>query len=218
MTDEDAPLSNKDDALVVLLKADDEPLSASDIRSRMVSSPKDMTMNMKRLLDDGYVDRVGEGVRGDPYRYELTGKGEAAANDLQVGDGDPPEDAGLGQLFDSEAPDGPEPSIDPEDVAPVEAVRDLNDRMHRLRSEVEAIRNGLTSGDNVVELTDGELTDAVYLIANSGGVDGASYRRRTALIARLIGADGDDDANAHPDEDDDAEPDVPSIVRQGGGE
>lgn len=86
----------KGDALLVVDDADD-PIPGKEVSARMKPSPTDISMTLKRLYDDDYVGREGEGVSGDPYRYTTTGKGEAAAKDLRT-DEDEPENAGLSAL------------------------------------------------------------------------------------------------------------------------
>lgn len=199
-------MTYKDDALVALYEADDTPIPPSEVGNRMPATPTDLSMTLKRLFDDGFVDRHGEGKRGDPYRYELTGKGEAAAKDLSNGD-EPPEDAGLNALFGDE--DDEEPPRDPteERIADVERYVDgVDSRLQSLedafgeanveredaRHRLRAIEDALSGADNVVALSDDDLVDAVYLIANAE-CDGASYQKRTQLIAGLIGADAESD-------------------------
>ena len=93
------PDSYKADALQAVFDAD-EPLTSREVGRRMVASPSDTSTVMKDLYDGDMVDRTGEGKRGDPYRYELTGKGEAYARDL-VGD-EPNGPTGLDALFAAE--------------------------------------------------------------------------------------------------------------------
>lgn len=139
-------MTYKNDATKELHEADDTPLTAAQVGKRMPAAPSDPTTVMKGLYDDGYVDRVGEGKRGDPYRYELTAKGEAAANDLLNGDDDPPEDAGLGALFDSEAPDDPDeddvddpnPGTNPDTKPPRDPVEERFADVERYVDGVEA--------------------------------------------------------------------------------
>lgn len=348
------PGTYKEDAIVGLFEADDDTLTSAEVGNHMPAAPTDPSTVMKRLHDDGYVDREGDGVRGDPYRYTLTGKGEAAAKDL-IDDVDVDEDTGLDALFDAEDdfddddyvslpmnaddgdvdkgvryrahinnvedfgvfvslnhaeddvtglvhkskfPDDYEPTdfaegdhigvmladhsdrgLDFEMVAAFDTVRGVEFERHptvapeaepeepdepvesedepepperdafeeriadieravqdkanqvdtdHLRNDVDSafgelseaydrirsIEDALSGADHTVALTDEELVDAVYLIANADA-ERASYRRRTDLIARLIGADPGDGVNDHPDEsacemtsEDDAAPDA----------
>jgi len=186
------PDTYKADALITLHDADegDLPMTSSEVGRRVVTRPSDQTAVMSNLYEENYVIRKGEGVRGDPYRYELTPKGQAAATDLSD-DGDNG-DAGIDALFGDEDPEATDDLADRirglEQVVG-EANVEREDARHRLRQ----IEDALSGADHMVGLPDDDLVDAVYLIANS---ENGSYRKKTSIISNLIGVDTDDGCDA----------------------
>lgn len=199
-------MTYKEDATVALYEADDTPLTANEVGKRMPASPTDTSTVMKGLYDDGFVDREGSGNPGDPYRYELTGKGEAAARDLANGD-EVPEDAGLNALFDDEPVDDDdeddEPPRDPteERIADVEryvdgvesrlsSVEDAvgsnnvarEDVKHRLRELEDAV----DGGDHVVTFDDKEFVETVLMVAQS---DYGGSTKKRHVISTLLGVE-----------------------------
>ena len=207
------PDSYKADALRVVFDAD-EPLTSREVGRRMVASPADTSTVMKDLYDDGYVDREGEGKRGDAYRYTTTSKGDAAANDLRNGD-EEPENAGISALFD----DGPTEAVGEERVADVEryvdgvddrlqdvekAIGDLQDAVgatvpKHIREDVDAVYGRLNGIEKSIEglstaesagLSDEDRVEAAYYIANS---ERGGARTKKRLIGSLMGVDVDEE-------------------------
>lgn len=192
------PGTYKADALVTLWEHD-VPLTSSEVKKK--GDTGDVTQQLRELYDDGYVERDGVGKRGSPYEYTLTGKGEAAARDLANGDEDPPEDAGLGALFDDPENDVDEPDedtevepdaadhlVDAKVDATEERIADVERYVDGVDDRLRRLEESLSGADNVVAISDDDLVDAVYLIANADCA-GASYGKKTELIAGLIGAD-----------------------------
>lgn len=91
------PYTKSAGALTVLADAD-EPLTASDVVDRM-DTDADPHALMRKLTQDGHVERHGEGGKGDPYRYDITTKGLSA---IDYGDDGPTD---LDDVFDAEDAD-----------------------------------------------------------------------------------------------------------------
>lgn len=98
------PNTHKANALIAVYEAD-KPVSAKEVRRRMETPPTDASVTLKRLFDDQYLYRQGDGVSGDPYKYVITPRGESAVADLRDGfdhreDDDKP--TGLDALFEAD--------------------------------------------------------------------------------------------------------------------
>lgn len=191
-------MTYKEDAIVVLYEAD-EPLTSREVGRRMANIPTDTSTVLKRLHDEDFADREGEGKRGDPYRHTLTGKGEAAAKDL-TDDGDNG-DAGLAALGFGDEPDE-DTEVEPDVAdhlidAKVDGVEDRvssledvvgqanverEDVKHRLR-ELEAAVDG---ADHVVAFDDKEFVETILMVAQSeyGGVT-----KKRHVLSTLLGVE-----------------------------
>jgi len=170
-------MTYKEDAIVALYEADDTPLTSSELYERVPNGPADMSTVTKHLHDDGFADRKGEGKRGDPYRYELTGKGEAAAKDL-VGD-DPDGDTGLSALGFGD------------DKADDEATRDPHEkRIADVENRLSSVEDAIGDADRVVAFDDTVFVETVLMVASSS--HGSASKRRHVLSTLLGVEDADD--------------------------
>lgn len=95
-----------DQRILDALRAVDHPLTAADLAAVDLApddlSVKAIAARLSRLHADGLVERTGDGVKGDPYRFfpsprtdPLSGENESGAARPRVGSGAPYSDAGI---------------------------------------------------------------------------------------------------------------------------
>lgn len=201
------PDTQKANALRVIANAGD-PLTATQVANMMESDPADPTMTLKRLYDDEYVARDGDGGPGDAYKYTVTTKGDAAARDLSVRASDDPSDdqpseppSGLDVLFpdDDKTHAAPDVADRLEDLKRtvdafgerIDALEDVagsnnvarEDIKHRLR-QIEARVDEYEDADRLVALSGEDVVRLVDMVAQS---DARSGRKRRDMVAKILG-------------------------------
>jgi DNA-binding MarR family transcriptional regulator len=154
--------------ILEVVETADEPLDASEIADRVDRKTNTVSAALSSLNDDGYLNRQGEGVSNNPYRYTLSGKGEAVVRS----NGDEPDGpSGLECLFDSAGDD--------EDAAQeAEDTRDEEDdaadplRVEALEERLRAVEDAV--GSNNVAREDlnyrlGQVERRVNATGDGGG-------------------------------------------------
>jgi len=156
--------------ILAVVEATDELLDASEIADRVDRKQRTVSAALSSLTDDGYLDRQGEGGRNDPYRYALSGKGEAVVRS----NGDEPDGpSGLECLFDSagdeDAAQEAENARDEEDdAADPERVEELEERLR-------AVEDAVGSNNVAREDLNARLEQVEHRISATGDGGGESF-------------------------------------------
>jgi DNA-binding transcriptional ArsR family regulator len=156
--------------ILAVVEAADEPLHSSEITARVDQKRRAVSASLSNLNDDGYLDRQGEGGHDDPYRYDLSGKGEAVVRS----NGDEPDGpSGLECLFNS-AGDEEDAAREAEDARDEEDDEADPERVEELEERLRGVEDAVGSNNVAREDLNARLEQVEHRVSVTGDGGGES--------------------------------------------